>query len=217
MNIYILLSAPVLGEVSATTEKERIILCENCNIKELTFKNASLLLDKWNGEDLISALGQFFISERLKAKFDSLEIAYQATSFDVILKKPSEKYKNQSLKFYRIIFKNVCKGFLNPWFELISKCEVCEREKWMMDTDGYASSANPNLVGEDIKNPAPRNVYKNSWKGENAFLLQDEYNFPIVTQSFVDILVELGVKINKKGGVWLRPTNWIDENKNIIE
>ena len=156
---------------------------------------------------MISALGQFFISERLKAKFDSLEIDYHATSFDVILKKPSEKYKNQSLKFYRIIFKNVCRGFLDPWFEFISKCEVCEREKWIMDTDGYTSSANPNLVGEDIKNPAPRNVYKNSWKGENAFLLQDEYNFPIVTQSFVDILVELGVKINKKGGVWFRSVN----------
>lgn len=217
MNIYILLSAPVIGQVSPNTEKERITLCESCNMKKLKFNNPVLLLDKWKEEDLISILGHFFISERLKDKLNSLNFNYQTTLFDVIIKKQPEKNKNQLPKFYHIVFNDMCKGLLIPWFEFISKCEVCGREKWLMDTDGYRSSANPNLIGKDIENPSPRNVYRSSWKNEDAFLLQDKYNIPIITQNFVDVLIELGVKINKKGGVWLRPTNWIDDKGNIIE
>lgn len=61
MKLYILLSAPVIGAIEATTIKERILLCEHCNRKELHFSNAILNLDKWNGEEMISAMGQLFM------------------------------------------------------------------------------------------------------------------------------------------------------------
>lgn len=210
MKLYILLSAPVIGAIEATTIKERILLCEHCNRKELHFSNAILNLDKWNGEEMISAMGQLFISENLKIKLDTLNILFDATPFDVLVKKKSIKDQKPTPNFYRILFRNVCKGQGEPWFEFISKCDTCGREKWMMDTEGYRSSANPELTGKDIENPAPRKVDKASWKNEDVFLLQDEYDIPIVTQNFVDILEELGIKINKKGGVWLRQTNWIE-------
>jgi hypothetical protein len=225
MNIYILLSAPVIGEINHLTKKERITLCENCNIKEVAFINPRLVFARWNGEDLISILGEFFITERMKKRLDTLNCQYKATLFEVDFKEEIKKKKNieseanqkECPKFYHVSFRKSGRGLLDSWFKFISRCEVCEREKWMMKTDGYTSSGDPNLIGKEIDNPSPRNVYEDSWENEDVFLLQDEYNIPIVTQKFVDVLLELGVKINQRGGVWLRETNWIDDEGNVIE
>ncbi|MFC7348480.1 hypothetical protein ACFQO9_17315 [Chryseobacterium zhengzhouense] len=88
----------------------------------------------------------------------------------------------------------------------------------MLSRDGIRSLGNPELIGgKDADNPLSRNVYERTWQKDDIFLLQDGLNLPIVTQNFIDCLSELNIKLNEKDGVWFRPVNWIDENKNIIE
>ncbi|MCF2218370.1 hypothetical protein H9Q08_03550 [Chryseobacterium sp. PS-8] len=57
----------------------------------------------------------------------------------------------------------------------------------------------PELSGKEFENPLPRNVYKESWQGDDIFLLQDGLNQPTVTQNFIDCLSELDIKLNEKG------------------
>ncbi len=70
MKINFLLGVPVLGELSSETIKEHIVLCEKCNKRKIEYKNIEYIFDRWNGEDIITAVGEYFISERVKLKLE---------------------------------------------------------------------------------------------------------------------------------------------------
>lgn len=226
MNIYLLLGVPVLGELSPETKSEYVTLCKACNIRNEIIKNITYIFDSWNGEDLISGFAEYFISERLKIKLEENNIdGYNLQKIETkFTSKKSGKnrfgknaYQNTLPNFYYLSVSGYAKGELKHWFDKISVCSVCNREKWFLNVAGHRSSSNPEILEMDREKNQPRNVYLDLWNKNDLFLLQDQYNFPIVTQKFVDILNDLQVPINKKGGIWFRPTSWIDAEGKIIE
>lgn len=225
MNIYTLLGVPVIGELSPNTKKEKKVICDKCNKRESVFSDIEYVFDRWNGEDIIGALAEYFITQKLKEKLEERKIkGYKVTLIQTSFSKQrggvnkfgKGAYQKELPMFYHFEIIGKAKGDIEKWYEVLKVFEECGHKMELFTDEGAESMSNPELIGEDVENPLPRNVYKNSWEKDDLFLLQDNLNMPIVTQNFVDILIELGVKINKKGGVWLRPTNWIDEEGNVI-
>lgn len=229
MKINFLLAVPVIGELSPNTIKEDIILCESCKRRKTKYSNITYIFDRWKGEDIISGSSEFFISQRLKEKLEEKNIkGYKLTPIKTIFSEQrggvhkfgKGAYKKELPEFYYFEVLGKAKGNIDVWFKIVdpTECEVCKVNKKMLTRDGIRSMGNPELTGgKDIEEPLTRNVYKESWKEDDVLLLQDGLNKPIVTQNFIDCLSELDIKLNEKGGVWFRPVNWIDENKNIIE
>lgn len=229
MKINFLLAVPVMGELSSETVKNDVILCEMCKRRETQYSNITYVFDRWRGEDIINGASEFFISQRLKEKLEEKNIkGYKLTPIKTtfseqrggIRKFGKEAYQKELPDFYYLEVLGKAEGDIDEWFKIIdpTECEGCKSNKKMLARDGIRSLGNPELTGgKDADNPLSRNVYERTWQKDDIFLLQDGLNLPIVTQNFIDCLLELNIKLNEKEGVWLRPIHWIDENKNIIE
>jgi len=228
MKINFLLGVPVMGELSPNTVKTEIVICESCKRRKTQYTDITYVFDRWRGEDIIRAAGEFFISERLKEKLEEKNIkGYKLTPIDTafseqrggIRKFGKEAYQKELPNFYYFEIIGRAEGDIDDWYEIIdpTECPKCKTNKKMITLEGIGSMESPELSGKEFENPLSRNVYKKSWQGDDIFLLQDSLNKPIVTQNFVDGLSELDIKLNEKGGVWFRPVHWIDENKNIID
>lgn len=229
MKINFLLAVPVMGELSPNTVKKEVVICESCKRRKTQYTNITYVFDRWRGEDIISGAAQFFISQRLKEKLEEKNIkGYNLTSVKTtfseqrggIRKFGKGAYQKELPNFYYFEILGRAEGDIDEWFKIIdpTECEVCKANKKMLSRDGIRSMGNPELTGgKDTENPLSRNVYKESWQGDDVFLLQDSLNLPIVTKNFIDCLSELDAKLNEKEGVWFRSVDWIDENKNIIE
>lgn len=226
MNIYLLLSTPILGELSSETIKEHIVLCEKCNKRKIEFKNIEYIFDRWNGEDIITAVGEYFISERVKEKLEEKKIkGYEIipikTSFTQnktgVKKIGKNAYQKELPIFYHLKIKGRAEACLDGWFRIINTCESCGRQRRMITSEGLNSIADPSTLNKNDKFLIP-NIYFNTWNNEDDFFLfVESINHPVVTQNFINCLTELNIQLNKKEGVWFRPVNWIGENKNIIE
>lgn len=228
MKIYFLLGVPVIGALSPNTVKTEAVICESCKRRKTQYTNITYVFDRWRGEDIISGSAQFFISQRLKEKLEEKNIkGYKLTPIDAafseqrggIRKFGKEAYQKELPNFYHFEIFGKTEGDIDDWYEIIDtfECPKCGANKKLITIEGIGSMETPELSGKEFENPLPRNVYKESWQGDDIFLLQDGLNQPIVTQNFIDCLSEFDIKLNEKGGVWLRPVHWIDENKNIIE
>ena len=220
MNIYFLLGIPVIGELSPETKKERHIACEICGRSSKTvFSDIEYIFDQWNGQDIFSGLAEYFISERLKTLLEhnncnGYELQPVKASFSRKTTKANyfgkNAYQNELPNFYHLKVTASAEGDIDSWYEVFSVNEKCGHKKELLTLEGMRSMSNPELIGEDKENPLPRNVYKDSWKGDAMFLLQDGLDIPIVTQTFVDCLSVLNININKREGVWVRPVSWIE-------
>jgi rubredoxin len=228
MKINFLLGVPVMGELSPNTVKTNVFLCESCKRRKTHYSNITYIFDRWRGEDIISGFAEFFISQRLKEKLEEKKIkGYKLTSVKTTFSKQRggiskfEKgaYQKELPNFYYFEVLGKAEGDINDWYEIIdtSECPKCKANKKLITIEGMGSMETPELTGKQFENPLTRNVYEESWQGDDVFLLQDGLNLPIVTQNFIDCLSELDIKLNEKEGVWFRPTNWIDDRGNIIE
>ncbi len=226
MKINFLLGVPVLGELSSETIKEHIVLCEKCNKRKIEYKNIEYIFDRWNGEDIITAVGEYFISERVKLKLEEKKIKGYVTipiktSFTknktAIKKIGKNAYQKELPIFYHLKIKGRTEAYLNGWFKVISICESCERQRRMITNEGLNSIADPTTLNKNDKFLIP-NIYFNTWNNEDdLFLFVESINHPVITQNFIDSLIELDIKLNQKEGVWLRPVSWIDDKGNTIE
>lgn len=228
MKINFLLGVPVMGELSPNTVKTEVIICESCKRRKTQYSDITYVFDRWRGEDIIRAAGEFFISQRLKEKLEEKNIkGYKLTLIDTtfseqrggIRKLGKGAYQKELPNFYYLEVLGIAEGDIDDWYEIIdpTECPKCKANKKLITIEGIGSMETPELSGKEFENPLSRNVYKKSWQGDDIFLLQDSLNKPIITQNFINCLSELDIKLNEKDGVWFRPVNWIDENKNIIE
>lgn len=221
-----LLSVPVLGELSSETIKEQIVLCEKCNKRKIEFKNLEYIFDRWNGEDIITAVGEYFISERLKEKLEEKEIkGYETISIKTsftknkagVKKFGKNAYQKELPNFYHLKVKGRTEAHLDGWFKVISTCESCGRERRMITIDALNSIADPSTLNKDDKFLIP-NIYFDTWNNEDdLFLFVESINHPVITQNFIDCLTELGIELNKKESIWVRSVKWININVDIIE
>jgi len=208
-NIYILIEAPVLGELGPDSTITREKVCADCGKLQVTNKHIDFKFDRWNGEDFISAYGIYFVSDRLheallKENVRGLEFKNITTSKATKFKIGKKAYQNDLPAFYHITITGRAKS-PDPWWKKISTCKICGNEKWLPTKDGLRSGKGPALTGtkKDVLDPLPRRVFKESWAGDDVFLLQDPVPYPMVTQHFKDILDTLN---NDK--LFYRNTEW---------
>lgn len=222
MNINILVGVPVTGTLSPTTQIKREIVCTTCNRRRTQYSDITYVFDRWSGEDIVSGRAEYFISQRLKEKLEEKNIkGYKITPLKTsfseqgggIRRFGEGAYQKELPDFYYFEIKGKAKGAIDDWFEVIdtTECEGCKESKKMLSMDGIRSMSNPDLIGKDTDNPLPRNVYKESWQGDDVFLLQDSMNLPMVSGNFIGCLTALGIKLSQREGVWIRATNWINE------
>lgn len=66
-NIYVLKGLPSLGEMGIKTKAIHREYCDICNKGTTEYDPFSYVFAQWNGEDLISVAGNYYlVSERLK-------------------------------------------------------------------------------------------------------------------------------------------------------
>lgn len=219
MNIHFLLGVPVMGEMSPETVKTKITTCEVCERWDIQYSDITFIFDRWNGEDFISGGGEQFISQRLKDKLEEKKIkGFKTTPVNVkfskqrggVIRIGKGAYQDELPAFYHFQVIGKAEAALDDWYMILdpTECEGCKANNKMMTIEASKSRANPELTGKDIDNPLPINVYTATWKHNDIFLVSP--TFKILTENFVDTLQELEIKINQKGGVWLRQTNWIE-------
>lgn len=223
MKIYLLIETPILGELSGKTVMNERVVCNSCGRLSIQYESIEYKFDRWNGEDLITGLTQLFISDRLAKGLESnglsgFTLAEISTLTGENFKKGEGLYTSSIPSFYHLKINGEIEGF-EMWWKKMSQCKSCGKYKWKPTKEGIRSKLGPSLTGrsKDISNPLPRNVYIDSWNGDDIFVQKPAINTPFVTQKFVDVLNKLGIKINQKGGVWLSETNWIDREGNIIK
>lgn len=223
MKIYLLIETPILGELGKKTKIIEQKDCSDCGKLNITYPSLEYQFDYWNGQDLITAFNVYFISERLKNKMVEKEI--KGVIFHKVYISKSDKFKvgkkaYQTVlpNFYHLEVTGKAEG-KELWWKPIKVCNTCNNTKWRPTLTGINAQGGPSLTGtgKDVENPAPRNIYLDSWKKDDLFVQIPVKSTLIITQKFVDILNDLQVPINKKGGIWLRPTHWIDTEDKIIE
>jgi hypothetical protein len=221
MDIYLLLGVPVIGEIGPETISRKVITCEVCERWEILYSDITYAFDRWRGEDIIAGGGKFFISQRLKKQLEDKRIkGYKTSLVNVTFSKQRGSvkkigkgaYQKELPYFYYFEITGKAKGAIDDWYKIIdpTECKKCKKNKKMFSSKAYESRINPELTGKDIENPLACNVYAKSWNGDDIFILQDDIGLPIMTQNFIDVLIEMGIKINVRESVWIRPTSWIE-------
>jgi hypothetical protein len=208
-NIYILIETPVLGELGQNTVIRREKACQDCGKLEIFRDRVEYQFDRWNGQDLFTAYGLLFVTERLKNTLESERItglvyheaeATRASYF----KFGAQAYSDSLPCIYWLELVARAKG-PDSWWEKIRTCESCGGEKWWPSKEGIRSGGGPSTTGtkKDVENPLALRVYGSDWKGEDIFLLEPHHQ-PIVTENFAKI-----VNLTDSKQVCFRPTTWV--------
>jgi hypothetical protein len=196
--IFTLVSGAVLGELGDETRVTTFPDCDVCGLRpppQVTF--LEYRFDYWDGEDLVDAVTDHAVSDRLRAALEEAHITgvafedMKSTTSDYFELGPNA-YATSLPTFYRLVVNAQATG---PEIWWTSKyCAACERVVWAPTAEGIEAQASDRGV--------PREVYERSWEGDDVFLLEDP-GPPIVTQRFADVLDDVGVT-----GVTLHPAGW---------
>lgn len=202
--IFSLIGCPVIGEVGDKTEVVRPPACPVCNRRPPpVFTFIEYRFDRWAGEDLVTAMGEYAVSERLRRAMESAGLT-GATFRDMAVSKGDyfviepPAYADDLPPFYQLVVTGRASGPEVWWTS--ETCPACGVTFWSPTDEGVRAHA-ADLTGDM---PTPRQVYRDSWKGDDIFSLGDP-GFPVVTQRFVDVLNRVGVI-----GVKLQPAEWAD-------
>lgn len=110
-----------------------------------------------------------------------------------------EAYAKTLPKFYRLLITGKASGPEAWWTSWT--CKDCGVKHWEM-TDLGIEATTAQLTGEI---GSPREVFADSWQGDDLFYLDDHHAPPLVTQRFVDLLAQVGVV-----GLVFHPAKWIE-------
>jgi hypothetical protein len=213
--IYVMIGFSVIGELGSKSKILQRSICDKCSIYKIEYEKIEYIFDKWGGEDLIKAMDIFLVSERLKEALISADLKGITFKEVEVKKKKGFSYNEGAYgktlpAFYHLIFKSHAKG-PEIWWKKV-KCNNCEKHKWDLTIEGIDASTDPIIMGgSEIENPAPRNVFISSWKGEDVFHLEDPEILPLVTKRFIDVLEKINVK-----DIYYREVNWVDDNNQVV-
>ena len=213
MDLFILIETPVLGELGPQSKIIREKACETCGRLDVKHQQLEFKFDRWNGEDLISAYGLYFMSERLKNAVEAAGLkgmrfqAVQSVKAETF-KLGKKAYQAALPTFYHLKIVGKAKG-PDIWHDNLGVCDHCRQNKWWPTPEGIRSGNGPSSTGtkKDVENPLKRRVYPHSWQGDDLFYLQDPVMFPIATSRFRDLTLELN---NTK--LFFRKTSWVNED-----
>lgn len=201
--LYTLVACPVIGVLGGQTHAIEFSVCEVCELRQRTaFQFIDYCFDKWSGQDLVSILNQYFISQRLR--FVIAAASLQGITFQDMTVSKGNYFKIESLAYANVIppfFHLALTKVAGPesWW-LSNRCEACGITNWNISDVGLVGQ----MAGVTGEIAQPREVYRDSWAGEDMFYLQDP-GPPLITQRFANVLSQLGVM-----GIVLQPAKWAD-------
>ena len=196
--------APVLGELGPQTKIEYVKPCSICG-RELNrrVEHLELLLDGWEGQDLVTADGYYFVTSRLRKSLEDKGI--RGVSFQEVTTSKSSGFLEMDPEsevklpeFWQMMILGQCSG-PSGWWEFAGICESCNRPLWN-HTERVSAGLMAALQGEI---GPPREVSADSWNGEDVFWLDDP-GPPLATERFADVLKGLDVL-----EVALHPARWV--------
>lgn len=202
-DIYTLVGCPIIGELGPSTQVRDFPVCPKCNRRRRpVFDAIEYRFDRWAGEDLVTAMRCYAISERLRKSLQTSEIS-GATYEEITASKADHfeitepAYSDSLPPFYRLSISGRCNGPELWWTSWT--CEACGIIHW--DRTGPGRHAAVAHITGDIG--IPREVFSDSWQNTDIFLLDDP-GPPIVTQHFADVLGKTDV-----AEVFLHPAKWV--------
>ena len=201
--IYVFDGFPVKGEMGDLTNLEINVACEKCKRKEIIEHVLSYKFDEWSGEDIVKGANFYLISERLKHSFEENRIT--GVVYKQIINEKSEyfkirksAYQEQLPKFYKIEIENFLDG-PEIWWKRAEVCPKCKDQKWEPTEIGIASM----ITDDPYEEYTPREVYKENWKGEEIFLLNDP-GPPIITENMLRMIEKTSnQKIELRNALWV--------------
>lgn len=202
--IYVFDGWPVIGEMGDQTDLEFKEVCSVCHQREKVCKKLSYRFDIWRGEDIVKGALFWLFSERMKEAFENAsieginysKIENEKADYFRITKKG---YQKELPDFYKIELLNKLNG-PDIWWKRDEVCPTCNSHKWLPTLEGIQSICS---FIDPTEEYTPREVYKNIWKGEDMFLLED-YGPPIITEKVADIIRDTtDQEIDIKKAVWV--------------
>jgi hypothetical protein len=203
--IFTLASVPTTVQLGPATEVEVGETCPVCNLQpRREFRSVELVFDIWDGEDLVTAINVYAVSERLRnaierggltgARFDDIQVT-KADYFEI----GPDAYAEDPPRFYRLTITGSAGGPELWWTS--EYCEACGVRSWERTEDGMDAE-----MALAFGEPAPpRQVYRGSWSGHDSFRLEDPGPL-LVTERVKDLFESLPVK-----EVSFQPAEWVDE------
>ena len=210
LEIYTLVGCPVIGELGKATYVQHSPVCEICNRRwPSEFSSIEYCFNFWGGEDLVTSTGCYVVSDRLRQAieetgltgliFEEMKVSKE-NHFEIV----DAAYQDTLPNFHRLVVTGVAEGPEIWWTSSI--CKTCSLKCWDITPIGIEAKTGytRGVVG------IPREVYLDSWNGEDIFNLQD-FGPPIVTQRFADVIGRF-TQINKDTwtSVHLHPAKWVE-------
>jgi hypothetical protein len=203
--IHALLGATVVGRLGDETIVEEQEGCDECGYRpDPVYHFLDYCFEVWSGDELVGVAGNYAASARLRkaiedaglrgVEFEEM-IVSKDEEFDVVPPARAEDFP----EFHRLMITGRAEG-PETWFTS-EYCDACGRTIWR-ETELGLKSAFSIVTGDE---PAPRDVYRDSWKRDDAFHLQDP-GPPLLTERFTAVLGGLEVKDVQLGpGRWVEP------------
>ncbi len=197
--IHALVAAAAVGTRGERTVIEEPPPCPVCGYAPRSeCISLEYVLDSWNGEDFVEALGCYAVSERLNralsgAGLVGFRIQPMRVSKAEHFFMGEEAYQAEVPSFLQWVVTGKAEG-PDTWFET-RRCSACGRRSGPPTDAGIEA-----MMGGG---GPPLAVYRDSWRGDDAFRL--EFGPPVLTERFVAVLERLKVK-----DLVLKPAAWAD-------
>ena len=203
--IYTIATVPTTVELGPATEPDDSEPCPVCGLPpDRDYKSVELVFDIWEGEDLVTAIDVYAVSERLRdaleqagttgARFEDIKVS-KGDYFELT----PEAYADELPRFYRLYFDGTATGPETWWTGEL--CEACGRRSWRRTDEGMDAE-----MAIALGQPAPpREVYRGSWSRDDLFRVEDP-GPPLVTERAKEVFERLPVR-----EVSFQPAEWIDE------
>ena len=204
VGIYSLIGCPAPGELGDKTKFTQPEVCPKCKRrKPIEYLFIEYRFDQWEGEDMVTALGQYAVSDRLYRALQGAHLTGMAFRKMAVSKGDDfyidpEAYSTELPTFHHLVVTGEAAG-PEIWYTSWT-CPVCHVRHWDQTAEGTIA-ATAELTG---KLPKPRQVFRRSWKNDDIFSLGDP-GVPVLTGRFKEVLERIGVR-----GILLQPAEWVD-------
>jgi hypothetical protein len=185
-NLFSLLARGVVGELGEGTEIESGKECEVCHrVPPPAYGHIEYAFDRWNGEDLVTAMRVLCVSDRLRraleaAALTGVEFEPATTSRNDGFSLGPRAYAKAVPKFFHLRVNGMAEG-PETW-AAGKRCEACGVTSMRPTRLGLEA-----LATRDGETMPLREVYADSWKGEDIFNLPDRLRH-VVTSRFRTVL-----------------------------
>lgn len=202
--IFTLILEAVVGELGRGTAYHHHPECPVCNIAdEPDVLSVEYVFDRWGGHDLITAMGVYCVSDRLRAAME--KEAIQGVSFKPMTVSKAEyfeleegAYSEDLPPFHWMVVAGTADA--PPTWAVPKKCPACGVVSYKPTKIGLDALS----LGGPVIDPLPlREVYRDSWSGADFFELPEKYR-PVITDKLKAIFDSFQLKdVSYAAAAWV--------------